>query len=122
MLLGPNTGLGHNSVVFMIESQIRYVGQAIEAVDKAGAEALAPTRAAQDAFNADLQGKLERSVWNTGGCSSWYLDEHGKNRALWSGMTWEYWLATRSLKRSEYRFLGVGSAAPAKPTARAGVS
>ncbi|MGY4710152.1 flavin-containing monooxygenase [Mycolicibacterium sp. CBM1] len=103
-LLGPNTGLGHNSVVFMIESQIRYVGQAIGAVDKAGAQALAPTRAAQDAFNTELHHQLERSVWSTGGCSSWYLDEHGKNRTLWSGMTWQYWLATRSLKRSEYRF------------------
>lgn len=107
-LLGPNTGLGHNSVVFMIESQIGYVGQAIAAVDKAGAQALAPTRAAQDAFNAELHEALERSVWNTGGCSSWYLDEHGRNRTLWSGMTWQYWLATRSLKRSEYRFSGVG--------------
>lgn len=103
-LLGPNTGLGHNSVVFMIESQIRYVGQAIGAVDKAGAQALAPTRSAQDAFNAELHDRLERTVWSTGGCSSWYLDEHGKNRTLWSGMTWQYWLATRSLKRSEYRF------------------
>lgn len=107
-LLGPNTGLGHNSVVFMIESQIGYVGQAIAAVDSAGAQALAPTRAAQDAFNDELHEALERSVWNTGGCSSWYLDEHGKNRTLWSGMTWQYWLATRSLKRSEYRFSGVG--------------
>ena len=106
-LLGPNTGLGHNSVVFMIESQIRYVGQAIAAVDSAGAQALAPTRAAQDAFNADLQDKLAGSVWNTGGCSSWYLDEHGKNRTLWSGMTWQYWLTTRSLKPAEYRFSGV---------------
>ncbi len=110
-LLGPNTGLGHNSVVFMIESQIRYVGQAIGAVDKAGAAALAPTRAAQDEFNAELQKNLERSVWSTGGCSSWYLDEHGKNRSLWSGMTWQYWLATRSLKRSEYRFSGTASKA-----------
>lgn len=106
-LLGPNTGLGHNSVVFMIESQIRYVGQAIAAVDSAGAQALAPTRAAQDAFNAELQDKLAGSVWNTGGCSSWYLDEHGKNRTLWSGMTWQYWLTTRSLKAAEYRFSGV---------------
>ena len=103
-LLGPNTALGHNSVVFMIESQIRYVGQAIGAVEKAGAQALAPTRSAQDAFNSKLQHDLDRSVWSTGGCTSWYLDEHGKNRALWSGMTWQYWLATRSLKRSEYRF------------------
>jgi len=121
MLLGPNTGLGHNSVVFMIESQIRYVGQAIEAVDKAGAEALAPTRAAQDAFNADLQDKLERSVWNTGGCSSWYLDEHGKNRTLWSGMTWQYWLTTRSLKLSEYRFTGVASGKRGRAASRVAV-
>ena len=57
-LLGPNTGLGHNSVVFMIESQIRYVAAAIAAVDKAGAQALAPTRAAQDEFNDELQHDL----------------------------------------------------------------
>ncbi|MCX2933717.1 NAD(P)/FAD-dependent oxidoreductase [Mycobacterium sp. CVI_P3] len=115
-LLGPNTGLGHNSVVFMIESQIRYVGQAIDAVDKAGAQALAPSRCAQDTFNAELQQRLEGAVWSTGGCSSWYLDEHGKNRTLWSGMTWQYWLTTRSLKRSEYRFSGVGSGAPVRPS------
>jgi cation diffusion facilitator CzcD-associated flavoprotein CzcO len=105
-LLGPNTGLGHNSVVFMIESQIRYVTQAIAAVDKAGAQALAPTRAAQDRFNEALQRKLARSVWNTGGCSSWYLDEHGNNRVLWGGYTWQYWLCTRKLDPAEYRFWG----------------
>jgi cation diffusion facilitator CzcD-associated flavoprotein CzcO len=108
-LLGPNTGLGHNSVVFMIESQIRYTAQAIAAVDKAGAQALAPTRAAQDKYNDALQSKLAGSVWNTGGCSSWYLDEHGKNRVLWSGYTWQYWLATRKLKPGEYRFSGFGA-------------
>jgi cation diffusion facilitator CzcD-associated flavoprotein CzcO len=109
ILLGPNTGLGHNSVVFMIESQIRYVTQAIAAVDKAGAQALAPTRAAQDRFNDELQRKLAGSVWNTGGCSSWYLDEHGRNPVLWGGYTWQYWLATRKLELSEYRLFGLGS-------------
>ena len=54
-LLGPNTALGHNSVVFMIESQIRYVARAIAAVDKYGAQALAPTRAAQQRYNDELQ-------------------------------------------------------------------
>ena len=105
-LLGPNTALGHTSVVIMIEAQIRYVAQAIAAVDSAGAEALAPTRAAQDRYNDELQEKLAGSVWNTGGCRSWYLDEHGVNRALWSGMTWQYWLATHDLKPSEYRLWG----------------
>jgi cation diffusion facilitator CzcD-associated flavoprotein CzcO len=103
-LLGPNTALGHNSVVFMIESEIRYVAKAIAAVDKSGARALAPSRRAQDEFNAELQGDLATTVWNTGGCRSWYLDDHGVNRTLWSGMTWQYWLSTRRFRRSEYEF------------------
>jgi cation diffusion facilitator CzcD-associated flavoprotein CzcO len=113
-LLGPNTGLGHTSVVFMIESQIHYVAEAIAAVDKAGAQALAPSRTAQDRSNDELQSKLAGSVWNTGGCSSWYLDEHGVNRTLWSGMTWQYWRETRSLKLAEYKFFGVGTGSSAK--------
>ncbi|WP_041782793.1 flavin-containing monooxygenase [Mycolicibacterium chubuense] len=104
-LLGPNTALGHNSVVFMIESQIRYAAHAIAAVDRAKAQALAPTRAAQDRFNDDLQHDMSGTVWSTGGCRSWYLDEHGVNRTLWSGMTWQYWLATRRFRASEYEFL-----------------
>ena len=105
-LVGPNTALGHNSVVFMIEQQIRYVGQAVEAVDKAGAAALTPSRRAQDEFNAELQHDLAGTVWNTGGCRSWYMDEKGVNRTLWSGMTWQYWLATRNLDPKEFDFLG----------------
>jgi cation diffusion facilitator CzcD-associated flavoprotein CzcO len=115
-LFGPNTVLGHNSVVFMIESQVRYVVAAIAAIDKAGARALAPTRIAQERFNAELQRKLARSVWNTGGCSSFYLDEHGNNRALWGGYTWQYRLATRSLRPTEYIFFGVGTQ-PRRPAA-----
>jgi cation diffusion facilitator CzcD-associated flavoprotein CzcO len=105
-LLGPNTALGHNSVVFMIESQIRYAAKAIAAVDKAGAQALTPRRSAQDRYNAELQDDLAGTVWSTGGCNSWYTDEHGVNRTLWSGMTWQYWLATRRFRTSEYEFLG----------------
>ncbi|MGV0697529.1 flavin-containing monooxygenase [Mycolicibacter sinensis] len=107
-LLGPNTGLGHTSVVIMIESQIHYVAEAIAAVDAVGAQALAPTRAAQGRFNDELQQQLGGSVWNTGGCRSWYLDEHGVNRTLWSGMTWQYRRATRKLRPDEYRFSGAG--------------
>jgi len=117
LLLGPNTGLGHNSVVFMIESQIHYVAAAIAAADKVGAQALAPTRAAQDRFNDELQSDLSTTVWNTGGCRSFYLDEHGVNRALWSGLASEYWLATRSFKPSEYMFTGVGSDTPTQDVA-----
>jgi cation diffusion facilitator CzcD-associated flavoprotein CzcO len=116
-LLGPNTGLGHNSVVFMIESQIHYVADAIKTCDKLGAQALAPTRAAQDKFNDELQQQLSQSVWNSGGCSSWYLDEHGRNTVLWGGYTWQYWRATRSVKRDEYQFFGVRTGSRAKHSA-----
>jgi cation diffusion facilitator CzcD-associated flavoprotein CzcO len=105
LLMGPNTALGHTSVVFMIESQTRYIADAIAAVDKRHASALAPDRGAQDRFNEKLQRNLAGSVWNSGGCRSWYLDEHGNNRTLWGGFTWQYRLATRSLKPAEYSFL-----------------
>ena len=105
-LFGPNTALGHTSIVFMIESQIRYIAEAIASVDKRGAQALAPTRAAQGRFNTALQNKLAGSVWNTGGCRSYYLDENGYNHTTWSGCTWQYRLATRKLNPSEYRFWG----------------
>lgn len=107
LLLGPNTGLGHNSVVFMIESQIHYVSDAIAKCDRLGVQALAPTRIAQDCFNNELQHKLSHSVWSTGGCSSWYLDRHGKNTVLWGSYTWQYWLTTRAVKLDEYEFFGV---------------
>ncbi|MCA9334537.1 NAD(P)/FAD-dependent oxidoreductase [Candidatus Saccharibacteria bacterium] len=105
-LLGPNTGLGHNSVVIMIEAQIRYVIEAIKAVKKQGAEALEPTAEAQSRYNEWVQHELAHTVQNTGGCMSWYIDEHGKNRVLWPGHTGAYRRAVRSLKQEEYTFSG----------------
>lgn len=103
-LLGPNTGLGHNSVVAMIEPQIEHISKLMKAVDKSGVHAISPRPAAQKQFNDELQAKLKSSIWNTGGCQSWYTDEHGVNRTLWSGMVWEYRKALRRLRMAEYRF------------------
>jgi cation diffusion facilitator CzcD-associated flavoprotein CzcO len=96
-LLGPNTGLGHNSVVFMIESQIRYVSQAMALADRAGAAAVDTKESAQAEFQSDIQRKLAGGVWTQGGCTSWYLDARGVNRTIWPGFTWRYWLRTRRL-------------------------
>jgi cation diffusion facilitator CzcD-associated flavoprotein CzcO len=96
-LLGPNTGLGHNSVVFMIESQIRYVSQVMALADEAGAAALDTKESAQAEFQSDLQRRLAGGVWTQGGCTSWYLDARGVNRTIWPGFTWRYWLRTRKL-------------------------
>ncbi|MGW0043794.1 flavin-containing monooxygenase [Rhodococcus sp. NPDC003348] len=103
LLSGPNTGLGHNSVVFMIESQVRYVLDAIATVDRAGAVALDVREDAQDAFHRDVQRRLRRAVWSTGGCTSWYLDGQGVNHSLWPGFSWRYRLRTRRVRPEEYQ-------------------
>jgi cation diffusion facilitator CzcD-associated flavoprotein CzcO len=105
MLMGPNTGLGHNSMVTMIEAQIRFVVQAIKAVDKRHERAIFPTWGAQNRYNDEVQERLGHTVWNTG-CSSWYFDEHGKNRVLWSGTAWRYVQSVRKLHPKEFIFFG----------------
>lgn len=105
-LLGPNTGLGHNSVVFMIESQIRYVSQAMALVDRAGVAALDTRESAQAEFQSDIQRKLAAGVWTQGGCTSWYLDSRGVNRTIWPGFTWRYWLRTRKLDPAVFDLVG----------------
>lgn len=105
-LLGPNTGLGHNSVVFMIESQIRYVSQAMALADRAGVAALDTRESAQAEFQSDIQRKLAGGVWTRGGCTSWYLDARGVNRTIWPGFTWRYWLRTRRLDPAAFELVG----------------
>ncbi|MGH3436727.1 MAG: flavin-containing monooxygenase [Sciscionella sp.] len=105
-LLGPNTGLGHNSVVFMIEQQAKYLVEAIKLVDRNSATALDVRSAAQRAFQSDIQRKLANGVWSKGGCTSWYLDSQGVNRTIWPGFTWRYWMTTRSLDPTDYELIG----------------
>src|SRR5690606_6299296 len=89
-LVGANTTLGHSSMVFMIESQLAYVVDAIRTMREHHYAAIEPRRTVQDAWNDDLQQRLARSVWNTGGCSSWYLDAHGRNTLAWPRTTWAF--------------------------------
>jgi cation diffusion facilitator CzcD-associated flavoprotein CzcO len=100
LLVGPNTGLGHSSMVFMIERQVDYVMQALgllEAEDLAWVDVREPR---QDEFVDWAQTRLSGSVWQ--GCNSWYIDENGRNFTIWPHFTWKYWLRTRRLRRHEY--------------------
>jgi cation diffusion facilitator CzcD-associated flavoprotein CzcO len=100
LLAGPNTGLGHSSMVFMIESQTRYLMDCMRVAGDKTAEVRAE---AQAKFNRKLQPRLDHTVWSTG-CRSWYLDKSGKNVALWPGFTFEFWLRTRRIARGDYHF------------------
>ncbi|AYC32644.1 NAD(P)/FAD-dependent oxidoreductase [Pseudomonas cavernae] len=104
-LMGPNTGLGHNSMVYMIESQIHYVLGALDLLDQRQLRSLEVKREAQDKFNAKLQGTLGSTVWNAGGCMSWYLHPvSGRNCTVWPGFTWRFRMLTRNFDPAAYHF------------------
>lgn len=104
-LLGPNTILGHNSVIFMIESQVNYILQLIQTVDKTATQAIEIKHDVQDQFNERVQEQLKGTVWQAGGCSSWYQAADGKNFSLWPTYTWKYWLETRKANVADYNFM-----------------
>ena len=101
-VLGPNTGLGHNSIVFMIESQLRYVMSALREMRREGLATIEVRPDAQDAYNDEIQRRMRGSVWTTGGCASWYLDANGRNTTLWPGFTWPFRRQTERFDRGAY--------------------
>jgi cation diffusion facilitator CzcD-associated flavoprotein CzcO len=102
MLLGPNTGLGHTSVVFMIEVQIHHIMSCLRLLARRGADTIEVKPSAQRRSNARVHRRLTKAVWSVGGCRSWYLDEDGVNRTIWPGFSFEYWARARRARRADY--------------------
>ncbi|CAN5127550.1 NAD(P)/FAD-dependent oxidoreductase [soil metagenome] len=114
-LLGPNTGLGHNSVVFMIECQTRLAIEAIREAQRRGA--IGVKAAAQESYNRELQDELEGAVWSRS-CKSWYVDARGRNIILWPHSTHRFWRETRELRRSEFDFTRTRNSALSRESVR----
>ncbi|HET8718741.1 MAG TPA: NAD(P)/FAD-dependent oxidoreductase [Nocardioidaceae bacterium] len=112
-IVGPNTGLGHSSMVFVIESQVAYILDALDQMRRHGWSAVEPRERAQHRWNAALQRRLARTVWNRGGCSSWYLDAHGRNTTLWPRTTFTLRRLLARFDADRYVTYGAGP-----PTAR----
>ncbi|MCH5643221.1 NAD(P)/FAD-dependent oxidoreductase [Gordonia sp. ABSL49_1] len=89
-LYGPNTNLGHSSIVLMLEPQADYVSTTIGTLRRMNKTTVEVTQAAQDHYNAHLDLELDGTVWNSGGCSSWYLDDTGHNSVMWPNYTSTY--------------------------------
>jgi hypothetical protein len=86
----------------MIESQVQHVLSCLRMLAKDRAETIEVHEQALRRFNRGLQRRLDRAVWSAGGCTSWYLDAEGVNRALWPGFSFEYWARTRRARRGAY--------------------
>ncbi|WP_040524338.1 flavin-containing monooxygenase [Gordonia effusa] len=96
LMVGPSTGLGHTSMVYMIESQLNYLVDYLKTARSGSITRVDVKADAQRDYNTYIQRKLRRSVWTNGGCASWYKDAHGNITTLWPGFTFDFRRITRS--------------------------
>ncbi len=101
LLIGPNTGLGHTSMVFMIESQVAYLLDCLRLMHRWRLQSVEVRAEVQESFNEEVQQRMNGTVW-TSGCSSWYLHSGGRNTTLWPGFTWDYRRRTRRFDPANY--------------------
>jgi len=106
LMVGPNVGLGHTSIVFMIESQVAYVLGALDHMRRHGLAAVDVTTEAQQQWTGRLDRASRDTVWTDGGCRSYYLDDRGRNVAIWPGTSWSFRQALRRFDPDAYRVTG----------------
>ena len=103
ILLGPNTGLGHNSVVLMSEAQTGYVMDCLRLMRKRGAKVMEVRPDTQKTFVQELRDRLTGTVWQAGGCRSWYQDARtGESPVIWPGSVVSYMRRTKAVSESDY--------------------
>lgn len=115
LLAGPNTGIGHTSLVVMIEAQVRYVVDALRTLAARGAAVAEVRETTMTAWAAEIARRTAPTVWSSGGCASWYLDERGRNTTLWPDQTYRFVRRTRRFDAGAYEL----RAAPARVAAAA---
>jgi cation diffusion facilitator CzcD-associated flavoprotein CzcO len=102
LLVGPNSAGGFNSIIFTTESHVNYAIEALKTMDKRGARTAEVRREVYDRWTRQTDKRLAESVWNEGGCRSWYLDPNGRNGVWWPGFMASLWLRTRRFNAGEY--------------------
>jgi cation diffusion facilitator CzcD-associated flavoprotein CzcO len=102
IIAGPNTGLGHTSMVVMIEAHIQYIASAIQTMREQGLSSVDVRQDVQDRYNRRLHASLSKTIWATGGCKSWYQTSAGKIVALWPGSTVKFRKRTERFDLSKY--------------------
>jgi cation diffusion facilitator CzcD-associated flavoprotein CzcO len=102
ILPGPNTGTGHTSLLCLIEPQVEHSIAAIRWMHANGISAIEPREDVQAAFNAQIDERMQGTVWMTGGCASWYIDRTGRNSTLWPDFTWKFRRRAMQFDEHEY--------------------
>lgn len=108
VLIGPATGLGHSSMIYMIESQLAYLVDAMRTMRDRGLQTVEIRETVQNAYNEDLRAETAETVWVTG-CESWYLDDKGNAPAVWPDFTFNFRKSTREFDLAAYKRTGAES-------------
>jgi cation diffusion facilitator CzcD-associated flavoprotein CzcO len=114
MLYGPNTNLGHNSILFMLECQARYIVQCLAEMDRRDADAMDVRPEVMNAYNDRIQAELGETVWARV-TRSWYQDARGRIVNNWPGSTLRYWRESRRPDFTAYRFVSRRAQVEAAP-------
>ena len=115
MIIGPNSGLGHTSIVLMIEAQAQYILDGINKIERKRLKYVDVLPDQQAAYNQELQAELSESVWIKGGCVSWYNSSTGRNSTLWPRSAFSFRWLTRRFDIASYRQMPVDAGPKIKP-------
>lgn len=102
IVTGPNTGIGHTSALFIIESQMNYIIDCIRTVRDQGLCSIEVRRDAERTYTAMIHREMQRTVWKSGGCHSWYQSKSGHVIAMFPGFSFSYYRLTRALKPADH--------------------
>jgi cation diffusion facilitator CzcD-associated flavoprotein CzcO len=103
LLVGPNSAGGYNSIIFTTEAHVNYVIQCLREMEDRRLKTVEVRSEVYESFNRETDRRLRESVWNAGGCASWYLDSNGRNGIWWPGFTWRLWQRTRRFNPRDYQ-------------------
>ncbi|MEW9797384.1 flavin-containing monooxygenase [Alteromonas sp. CYL-A6] len=104
VVTGPNTGIGHTSAIFVIESQMRYIRRCIEETRQRGKQAISVTAEAETAYTTKVHREMEKTVWHNGGCHSWYQSKSGKVIAMFPGFSFSFRRLASRFRPQDHRF------------------
>ncbi|NNC95265.1 MAG: NAD(P)/FAD-dependent oxidoreductase [Chitinophagales bacterium] len=102
LLAGPNTGTGHTSAIFMIEAQLEYIMKAISKLNSNGCKSIEVKQQTEERFNKWLKKELKNTVWQSGGCRSWYQNSKGDNTVIWPDYTFRFLSKCKNFKESDH--------------------
>lgn len=102
ILQGPNTGIGHSSVILMMEAQVDYIIKVMKYMEKENLQIIEPTEQAQQNYVDKMEKDTQGTVWTSGGCDSWYIDKTKRNSILWPSFTFSFSRLLSKLKPTDY--------------------